>query len=430
MRRNLKIMMAIITVIAIASVFMVPSILAADAPKTIVETAVSAGNFNTLVAAVGAAGLVETLSGPGPFTVFAPTDDAFAKLPAGTVDALLKDPKGQLTDILLYHVVSGKVMAADVVKLSSATSVSGRILPINVSDAGVMVAGAKVVVTDIVCSNGVIHVIDTVMVPPAAKYSAGGTGPAGFVTYLYNGLLGRNPDVDGLNAWAGWLDSGAMAADTTVAGILGSSEAQSKMAGYSDDMFINYIYMGLFNREASSSEISAWKTPLAAGASRMDVVKQITRSAEFIVLCTKFGVKPFITDLASIPATAINAGTFKTLVAAVGAAGLAETLSGPGPFTVFAPTDAAFAKLPAGTVETLLKDPKGQLASILLHHVVSGKVMAADVVKLTSAATVGGTTLPISIVDGSVIVDGAKVIVTDIMCSNGVIHVIDTVMLP
>ncbi len=129
----------------------------------IVDTAVSAGSFNTLVAAVKAANLVDTLKGPGPFTVFAPTDDAFAKLPAGTVDALLKDmPK--LTKILTYHVVSGKVMAADVVKLKSATTVEGSTVKIDASN-GVKVNESKVVTPDVAADNGVIHVIDTVLLP-------------------------------------------------------------------------------------------------------------------------------------------------------------------------------------------------------------------------------------------------------------------------
>jgi uncharacterized surface protein with fasciclin (FAS1) repeats len=132
--------------------------------KTIVETAVAAGSFNTLVTAVKTAGLVETLSGPGPFTVFAPTDDAFAKLPEGTIPALLQN-KDKLTAILTYHVVSGKVMAADVVKLSSAKTVNGKSLTITVKDGKVMVDNATVIKTDIVCSNGVIHVIDSVVLP-------------------------------------------------------------------------------------------------------------------------------------------------------------------------------------------------------------------------------------------------------------------------
>ena len=127
--------------------------------------------------------------------------------------------------------------------------------------------------------------------------------------------------------------------------------------------------------------------------------------------------------------TAVAAGSFKTLVAAVQAAGLVETLKGKGPFTVFAPTDEAFAKLPAGTVEALLKD-KAKLAAILTYHVVPGDVRAAQVVKMTSAKTVNGQSLTFSTNGGSVSVDKAKVVKTDILASNGVIHVIDTVVLP
>ena len=129
--------------------------------------------------------------------------------------------------------------------------------------------------------------------------------------------------------------------------------------------------------------------------------------------------------------TAVAAGSFKTLAAALKAAGLIETLKGPGPFTVFAPTDAAFAKLPAGTVETLLKpENKDKLTRILTSHVVAGKVMAADAAKLTSAKAVSGDTLTIAAQGGSVMIDKAKVVKTDIAASNGVIHVIDTVILP
>jgi uncharacterized surface protein with fasciclin (FAS1) repeats len=131
--------------------------------KTIVQTAIDAGNFKTLVAAAQAAGLVDTLSGDGPFTVFAPTDDAFAKLPKGTIEGLLKDKDG-LTKILTYHVVSGKVMAKDVMTMKSAKTLQGEDVSIDISD-GVMVNNAKVIEADIECSNGVIHVIDTVLMP-------------------------------------------------------------------------------------------------------------------------------------------------------------------------------------------------------------------------------------------------------------------------
>lgn len=268
----------------------------------IVDTAVAAGSFKTLVAAVQAAGLVDTLKGDGPFTVFAPTDAAFAKLPKGTVETLLKpENKAKLQAILTYHVVAGKVMAADVVKLTGATTVQGQKVDIAVKNGQVTVDGATVVKADIGTSNGVIHVIDSVILP----------------------------------------------ADK-------------------------------------------------------DIVD-----------------------------TAVAAGSFNTLVAAVKAAGLVETLKGEGPFTVFAPTDEAFAKLPEGTVANLLKpENKDQLIAVLTYHVVAGKVMAADVVKVSSAKTVNGKSATVKVSDVGVMIDGAKVVATDIETSNGVIHVIDSVILP
>jgi len=151
---------------SIIALVIAPAVMAAPASKDIVDTAVSAGNFNTLVAAVKAAGLVDTLKGDGPFTVFAPTDEAFKKLPAGTVEDLLKpENKAKLQAVLTYHVVSGKVMASDVVKLTKATTVQGQDVKIAVKGDKVHVNNANVVKTDIGTSNGVIHVIDTVILP-------------------------------------------------------------------------------------------------------------------------------------------------------------------------------------------------------------------------------------------------------------------------
>jgi uncharacterized surface protein with fasciclin (FAS1) repeats len=266
-----------------------------SAAKDIVDTAVAAGQFETLVTAVKAAGLVETLKSDGPFTVFAPTDEAFAKLPKGTIKALLADPD-RLGAILKYHVVPGRVMAADVVKLSSAKTALGQSLNIK-SSGGVMIGNANVVKTDIETSNGVIHVIDTVLIPAN------------------------------------------------------------------------------------------------------DIIE-----------------------------TARTAGSFKTLLAALEAADLTGALQGDGPFTVFAPTDEAFAKLPKGTVESLLNDiPK--LQSILTYHVVSGKVMASDVVKLSEAKTLQGQSVRIDASSG-VKINSARVVKADVAAENGVIHVIDAVLLP
>jgi uncharacterized surface protein with fasciclin (FAS1) repeats len=150
----------------LAAVVAFGSVARAADTKDIVDTAVAAGSFKTLAKALDAAGLVQTLKGTGPFTVFAPTDEAFAKLPAGTLENLLKpENKDQLKRILTYHVVSGKVMAADVVKMKSAKAVSGDVISIASSDSGVTVDKAHVVKTDIAASNGVIHVIDSVILP-------------------------------------------------------------------------------------------------------------------------------------------------------------------------------------------------------------------------------------------------------------------------
>ncbi len=158
-------------ILSLSALFLVPAVVMADTPaataeKTIVETAVGAGKFNTLVAAVKAAGLAGVLSGEGPFTVLAPTDEAFAKLPKGTVESLLEPAnKDKLVAILKYHVVSGKVPAAKVVQLDSAKTLQGTDVTIAQQDGAVMINNAKVVKTDIMCSNGIIHVIDTVLLP-------------------------------------------------------------------------------------------------------------------------------------------------------------------------------------------------------------------------------------------------------------------------
>ncbi len=274
----------------------------ANESRNIVETAVAAGSFNTLAAALKAGELVGALQGDGPFTVFAPTDEAFANLPAGTLESLLKpENKGTLQAILKYHVVAGELPASKVVKSPFATTLNGQRVDIEVTDQGVMIDGARVSTTDIRCSNGIIHVIDSVILPST------------------------------------------------------------------DD----------------------------------------------------------------IVATAVEAGSFKTLAAALQAAGLVEALQGDGPFTVFAPTDEAFAKLPAGTVESLLKpENKAKLTAILTYHVVPGRVYSDAAAKGAEVTTLQGGKLRTKGSDGGVYVNGAKVVSADLETSNGVIHVIDSVILP
>jgi transforming growth factor-beta-induced protein len=284
----------------------------APVASDIVAVASANPDFSTLVAAVQAAGLVETLQGPGPFTVFAPTNDAFDALPAGLVDALLlPENNAALAEILTYHVVAGTVLAADVTAGVVAT-VQGENLTIS-TDGGVKVNDANVVATDVIASNGVIHVIDAVIVPP-------------------------------------------------------SLDVEALLAGSAGD----------------------------------------------------------IVDVATA------AGSFTTLLAAIDAAGLAETLQGDGPFTVFAPTDDAFAALdPALVAKLLLPENKDVLAAILTYHVVAGAV-TSDLVTAGEVTSVQGDAIVVSIEGyGSVRLNGAATVTTvDIAASNGVIHVIDAVILP
>ena len=285
--------------------------LAHAADGDIVDVASKNGNFETLVAAVTAAGLVETLQGEGPFTVFAPTDEAFAALPEGTVETLLKpENKDKLTSILTYHVVSGAVMAADV-KPGAVGSVEGDTIDITVTDGKVMVDAATVTTADVKATNGVIHVIDTVIMPAEPE-------PAPPPPPKTNNIV--------------------------------------------------------------------------------DV--------------------------------AVGAGSFGTLVAAVKAADLVDTLTGEGPFTVFAPTDEAFAAL-GTTVDDLLKpENKDKLTSILTYHVVSGKVMAGDIAS-GKVATVEGSDLKVKVKKGAVTLNkSVNVVKTDIAADNGVVHVIDGVLMP
>lgn len=268
----------------------------------IVETAIGAGSFQTLVSAVKAAGLLETLQSEGPFTVFAPTDDAFARIPKEKLQELLEpENRPLLTSILTYHVVPGRVTAEQVAGLETAATANGQRIEISVDGGTVRVDDARVVETDIACRNGVIHVIDRVILPATA-----------------------------------------------------------------------------------------------------DLIE-----------------------------TATSTGKFGTLVKAVEAAGLVEALKGKGPFTVLAPTDAAFAALPAGTLSKLLeKENREQLVAILKYHVIPGRVYADQVASSQALETLQGSRLSIRKSEDSVSIQGAKVLKTDIESSNGVIHVIDKVILP
>jgi len=273
-----------------------------DSGSNIVETAVEAGAFNTLATALTAAELVEPLASGGPFTVFAPTDAAFGKLDQEALaNTLQPASRPRLQQVLKYHVVEGEFFARDLIGGRTLTTLSGQRIRVGIAEGEVRVNDSVITATDIRATNGVIHIIDTVLIP----------------------------------------------------------------------------------------------------------------------------TKQTIADVAS------EAGQFKTLLAAAEAAGLVDTLSGAGSLTVFAPTDEAFANLPDGTVESLLRpENREALKSLLLYHVVKGPVFASDAIAAESAKTLNGEAVETSLRDGALFIDESRVLANDIEASNGVVHVIDRVLIP
>lgn len=316
---------------------------AADELGTIVDVAVGAGSFETLVAAVTEAGLVDTLSGEGPFTVFAPTDDAFAAaLDALGLTASELLASEALGDILTYHVVAGAVDAATAISLDgqSAATVQGEEIAISVVDGSVVINdSATVIQADVAASNGIIHVIDAVILPPT----------------IAEALLGDPME-----------------------------ESDEAMADEADET-------------VEEEEVAE--------------------------------------ELGTIVEVAAEAGIFTTLLAAGDAAGLSPVLDAPGDYTIFAPTDDAFAAALEAlglTAEELLADT-ATLTSILTYHGLLGSVDAAAAIALDgqSVATINSAEIAISVVDGNVVInDTATVIQADVAASNGIIHVIDAVLLP
>ncbi len=400
--------------------------------KTIVDIAVEDGRFNTLVAAVTEAGLAETLASEGPFTVFAPTDDAFAALPEGTVEALLADIPA-LTDILLYHVVEGKVMAEDVAKLNQATTIQGQNIAIANDMGKVMVDNALVLISDIEASNGVIHVIDAVILPESRTIADIAVEDGRFNTLvtalteaeLVETLQGEGP----FTVFAPTDDAFAALPEGTVEALLADIPTLT-------DILLYHLVEGKV-MAADVVELDQAMTVQGQYADiTTDMGKVMLDNAEVVItdIETSNGVIHVI-DAVILPENrtiadiAVEDGRFTTLVSALSEADLVETLQGEGPFTVFAPTDDAFAALPAGALEALVADIDA-LTITLLDHVVDGKVMAADVVELDGqeVETLAGSSALIKIDDG-VYVGNALVVITDIEASNGVIHVIDSVLL-
>jgi transforming growth factor-beta-induced protein len=411
--------------------------------QDIVEIASGNEDFSILVAALQEAELVETLKGTGPFTVFAPTDAAFAALLADlgvSAEYLLGHP--QLAEILTYHVVAGKVMSTDLVDGMTPATVNGETITIDL-DGGVKVNSSNVTTADIEASNGVIHVIDKVLIPsdfelyPTVVDIA--VNNAGFSTLvaaltkanLVSTLQGAGPftvfaPTDA--AFAALLADLGVSAEYllnhpqlseiltyhVVAGKVLSTDLTDGMtpATVNGETITVDLDGGVMINNANVTAAD-----LEAGNGVVHVIDKVLVPADFVLY-------PTIVDIA------LNNPNFSILVAALQKADLVDALLGAGPFTVFAPTNAAFEDLLEAlgiTAEELLAQP--DLAKVLLFHVVSGKVMSTDLTDGLMAPTLNGESVTFDL-DGGVKVNGATVTAADLEAGNGVIHVIDKVLVP
>lgn len=406
--------------------------------QTIVDIVVDSPDHGTLEAAVGAAGLVETLSGDGPFTLFAPTDAAFAALGDETINALLADPSGALTRVLLQHVISGVADGSSIGSGITSANLGGDNLVIT-TDAGLQVNGINISVADIRATNGVVHVIDAVINQPmsvvdvvvgsedhntleAAVVAAGlvdALASADFVTLFAPtdaafAALGEET-INTLLA-----DPSGALTDILLYHAVGGAASPSGITSTTD--------LGTLNGENLTFAITG--DGVQINDANVTVANIETANGIVHVIDAVLIPESVATSMTSVVDIIVNSPDHNTLETAVLAAGLETALSGPGRFTVFAPTDAAFEALDPATLEAALADPQGLLTTVLTYHVVNGTADTSNIFDGMRLPTLQGSAVTIGISDAGATVNNARITVTDIQAGNGVVHVIDAVLIP
>ena len=437
---------ATVTVADIAAdngiVHVIDAVLLPPTPETntVVDVIVNSEDHTLLEAAVGAAGLVDALNAEGPFTVFAPTDAAITALVEAleitAEDLLALDGLG---DILLYHVVNATALSTDLEDGQVVTTLLGEDVTISIMDGTVMVNEATVTVADISADNGVVHVFDAVLLPPTPE-----------VTPTVADIIANSPD------------------HTVLAAVLDSTDLDVALSGTgpftvfapTDAAFDAVDPMTLISLLLDNEALSAILTYHVAGDSVMstdlsdgqvittlnggDVTVSIMDGTVMIndatvIVADLVGANGVVHVIDAVllppapqPATVVeiivNSPDHTVLETAVIAAGLDDDLSGEGPFTVFAPTDAAFAALPAGALEGLLADPTGALADLLLYHVAGAAALSTDLSDGQLVTTLQGGDVEVTIDGMGVMINNANVIVADLVADNGVVHVIDAAL--
>ena len=404
-------------IVACFMISTVPLSVSADENDDIPANAAGTGYHNSLVAALTQADLVTTLKGTGPFTVFAPTDEAFtaAGIDLSTFDT--DEENATLADILTYHVVSGTVLSTDLTDGMDAAALNTDSLTFTVNTAGVMVNDAKVVTADVESSNGVIHIIDKVLMPPVDVFVSDGSMTSPYYQF-YSDAAGTNEIVD-IDTSKNYKfqrlnnpsthpfyisDSGYEAASTTDIMIVGDG---SSTTGISDGESFTLFFKDGFSDDDTLSYYCTVHSSMVADFSLITPV-----------------------TLEDIPTIATGTGYHTALVAALAQADLVATLQGTGPFTVFAPTDEAFtaAGIDLSTFDTV--EENATLVDILTYHVVSGTVLSTDLTDGMTAAAVNTDSLTFTVNTAGVMVNDANVVTADVLALNGVVHIIDKVLMP
>ena len=425
---------AVYVVLTLLIASTLPLSVQADQSQDIPTNAAGTGVHNSLVAALIHANLVATLEGAGPFTVFAPTDQAFTDAGINLNDFDTPEENQTLTDILLHHVISGSVPSADIKDGMMATMVNGDKVKFGVSSGAVTVGSAQVTTADVLASNGIIHVIDTVLMPPSDIPSTAQT------TGIHNSLVAAVIQAELLTTLQGPGPFTVFAPTDqafTDAGIdLASLDTPEGKATLSDILLYHVVASDVPAKNVTDCMLADAANGQKLSFTVGDTVMVNDANITLTDVISSNGLIHVIDKVLmptdsprDIPRTAQCTEVHDSLVAGVIQAELLETLQGPGPFTVFAPTDQAF--IDAGIDLAALNTPEGKatLSDILLYHVVAGEVPSANVSECMSADAVNGQPLEFT-VNGGVMVNDANVTLPDVMTSNGIIHVIDKVLTP
>ncbi len=405
-------------------------------PNTVVDVIIGSADHNTLEAAVGAAGLVNTLNGAGPFTVFAPTDAAFAALPAGTVEALLADPQGALTQVLLYHATSETVTSDDIIEFYSdfpyLQMLNEKTITFKVTSEGVFINNAKVTVADIETDNGIVHVIDAVLIAPdstiidVVRNSSSHT----ILETLLDEAEFSFP-LEGFGPFTLFAPT-----DAAISALPGELIQQLlNDPGLLEDVLAYHVAGG----QALSTNLSNEQVIRTLLDKNIKVTINngdvFINDAKVIVadIITDNGVVHVI-DAVLLPKTTVvdiinNSEEHFVLSSILSLTGLDDALSGNGPFTVFAPTDDAFEAIPEDVLAAIVAD-ESILTSILTYHAIGAKALSSELSDGQEIVTLNGAKVKITINNDGVFVNDAKVTVVDLVADNGVVHVINAVLLP